>query len=88
VYDLPTTMSKMLYLGMNLNDVLLAVTATPARVVNRVPMLGTLEVGAPADVAVLQVETGSFPLVDSQRNEVTASQRVVAKAAVCRGMVL
>ncbi|MDX1982801.1 MAG: amidohydrolase/deacetylase family metallohydrolase [Bryobacteraceae bacterium] len=86
VYDMPTTMSKMLHLGMSLDDILVCTTAAPARIVNRVPMLGSLELGAPADVALLAVEDGSFPLVDSQRATVTAKQRIVCKGAVCRGV--
>ncbi len=88
VYDMPTTMSKMLYLGMNLDDILICTTATPARIVNRVPDLGTLAVGAPADVALLAVEEGSFPLIDSQRNTITTKQRVVCRGTVCRGVRL
>ena len=88
VYDMPTTMSKMLYLGMNFDDILLATTATPARIVNRAPMLGTLQIGAPADLALLALEDGAFRLVDSQKNEVTAKQRVASRGTICRGIVL
>ena len=85
VYDMPTTMSKMMYLGMSFHDVLLRTTIAPAKIVNRVAGLGTLAVGAPADVALLKIEDGAFPLVDSQRNTVTAKQRVVSKLTICRG---
>jgi dihydroorotase len=85
VYDMPTTMSKLLHLGMSFNDVLLRSTANPAKVVNRVPRLGTLAVGAPADIAVLAVEEGSFRLVDSQKNVETAKSRIVCRATVCKG---
>jgi dihydroorotase len=85
VYDMPTTMSKLLHLGMSFNDVLLRSTANPAKVVNRVPRLGTLAVGAPADIAVLALEEGSFRLVDSQKNVETAKSRIVCRATVCKG---
>lgn len=88
VYDMPTTMSKMMHLGMSLDDILVCTTTTPARIVNRVPGLGTLEVGAPADVALLAVEQGSFRLIDSQKATENAAQRVVCKGAVCRGIRL
>jgi dihydroorotase len=88
VYDMPTTMAKMLHLGMSFDDVLLRSTAKPAQLVNRVPKLGTIEVGAPADLALLVIEDGEFPLVDSQRNTVTAKQRIVCRGAVCRGKAL
>jgi dihydroorotase len=85
VYDMPTTMSKLLYLGMSFDDVLLRSTSNPARVINRVPLLGTLQVGAPADVALLAIEDGSFQLIDSQINAVIAKQRIVSRLTICRG---
>ncbi len=85
VYDLPTTMSKLLYLGMSFDDVLLRTTANPAKVVGRVDGLGRLHAGGPADVALLALEDGEFQLVDSQRNAVTAKQRIVSRLAICRG---
>jgi len=85
VYDLPTTMSKLLYLGLSFDDVLVRVTAAPAKIVNRVPGMGTLEVGAPADMALLAIEDGQFQLVDSQKNAVTARQRIASRLTICRG---
>ena len=85
VYDMPTTMSKLLYLGMSFDDVLLRSTANPAKVIGRVEGLGTLRVGAPGDVAVLAIEEGQFRLVDSQRNAVIAKQRIACRLTICRG---
>ncbi len=85
VYDLPTTMSKLLYLGMSFDEVLLRTTANPAKVINRIPGLGGIEVGAPADIALLAIEEGQFQLVDSQKNAVTTKQRIVSRLSICRG---
>jgi dihydroorotase len=85
VYDMPTTMSKMLYLGVSFEDILLRCTANPAKIVNRIPNLGTLQVGAPADIALLTIENGSFPLVDSQKNVVNAKQKIASRMTICRG---
>jgi dihydroorotase len=85
VYDLPTTMSKLLYLGMSFDEVLKRTTANPAKVINRVQGLGRIEVGAPADVALLAIDEGEFQLVDSQKNAVTAKQRIVSRLSICRG---
>jgi len=85
VYDMPTTLSKFLVLGMSLEDVLARATAAPARVISRVPGLGTLEVGAPADISLLAIEEGRFQLVDSQKNSVTAGQRIVSRLTIARG---
>jgi dihydroorotase len=85
VYDMPTTMSKLMYLGMSFDDVLSRTTIAPAKIVNRVEGMGTLKVGGPADLALLAIEEGSFPLTDSQKNTVNAKQRVASKLSICRG---
>ncbi len=85
VYDMPTTLTKFLHLGMSLEEVILRATAAPAKIINRVPGMGTLEVGAPADVALLAVEEGRFQLIDSQKNVVTANRRILSRLTICRG---
>jgi len=85
VYDLPTTMSKLLYLGMSFDEVLQRTTTNPAKAINRIEGLGGISVGAPADLALLAIEEGAFQLVDSQKNAVTAKQRIVSRLTLCRG---
>jgi len=85
VYDMPTTMSKLLHVGMSFDDVLRCSTVNPARVVGPLPKLGTLQVGAPGDLALLSIEDGEFELVDSQKNKVQASRRIKTHLTVCRG---
>ena len=84
-YDLPTTMSKYLHLGLSLDDVLLRTTVNPAKVIGRVPGLGSLTVGGPADIALLELQKGEFRLVDSQRNVATTSEKLVSRLTICRG---
>ena len=55
VYDLPTTMTKFLMLGMPLPDVIRAVTSSPAAVIRRSSTLGSLAVGRVADLAIFDV---------------------------------
>jgi len=85
IFDQPTTMSKYLYLGMSFDDVLLRSTYNPAKIIGRIPGLGTLTVGGPADIALLAIEQGRFPLVDCQGNAVTARHRIVNRLTICRG---
>ena len=85
VYDMPTTMSKLLYLGMSVDDVLLRVTANPAKIINRLEGMGQIKVGGPADLALMEVEQGEFRLIDSQKNIVTAKQRFVSRATIVKG---
>jgi len=44
-------------------------TATPGRIINRLPKHGTLQVGAPADATVLQVAEGPVEWVDTRNNK-------------------
>ena len=85
---MPTTMSKLLHLGMSFNEVLLRTTINPAKVIARAEGIGTLRPGSPADVALLAIEDGQFRLVDSQRNAITARQRIVCRQTIARGRPL
>jgi dihydroorotase len=85
VYDMPTTMSKLLHVGMSFDDVLRCSTVNPARVVGPLPKLGTLQVDAPGDLALLSIEDGAFELVDSQKNVVKAARRIKSHITICRG---
>jgi dihydroorotase len=61
-FDLPTTMSKFLHLGMSLPEVVRATTSRPAELLGL--DAGTLRPGSPADVALFRVLEGRFPLYD------------------------
>lgn len=77
VKDLPTTMAKFLNLGMPLIEVVRAVTASPAKAIGREGRLGTLKPGSVADIAVFQLETGSFDFEDAHGEHMTGRQRLV-----------
>jgi dihydroorotase len=61
-------MSKFLNMGLTLEQVVAMATVAPAKVVNRAPKLGTLQVGAPADVSLLEVVEGPVEFVDTRNN--------------------
>ena len=86
-YDLPTTMSKLLSLGMPLERVIAAATAAPARAIGR-PDLGTLRRGSPADVTVLDDRTGAFEYMDVTGRTMTGRRRLVPVLTVIGGQVL
>jgi dihydroorotase len=46
---------------------------------------GTLAVGAPADVAVLELREGTFEFVDNFQNKRTGTQRLFPSATVLAG---
>jgi dihydroorotase len=87
VFDLPTTMSKLLNLGMSLEDVILRVTANPARAIGEAGRLGTLKPGAVADVAVFSLERGQFDFVDTDQNHMTGEQKLVTQLTLKDGRV-
>lgn len=67
VFDLATTVSKFLHLGLELPDALKRVTSTPASIIKMEKELGTLAVGAEADAVVFRMREGRRPVEDSIR---------------------
>ncbi len=65
---LPWVMSKFLNLGLSLDQVVALATSAPAGVINRVDKLGTLQIGAPADVSVLELIEEPVEFVDTRNN--------------------
>lgn len=65
VYDMPTTMSKWLALGMPLEEVVKRSTWNPAIVLRKEDEIGTLKIGACGDVACFKVLEGTFSFLDS-----------------------
>jgi len=66
---LPNVMSKFMALGFTLEQVVAMATSTPAKIINRLPKLGTLQIGAPADVAVMELVEGPVSFVDTRNNK-------------------
>ena len=62
-------MSKFMNMGFTLEQVVTMATATPAKIINRMPKLGTLQVGAPADATLLEVVNGPVEFVDTRNNK-------------------
>jgi dihydroorotase len=70
-------MSKFLGLGFTLEQVVAMATINPAKIINRMPKLGTLQVGAPGDVAIMELVEGPVSFVDTRNN--TRSGRAYLK---------
>jgi dihydroorotase len=88
VYDLPTTMSKFLYLGMSLDEIVRASTATPASAIDRQDEIGTLRHGMCADVGVFRLQKGRFPLVDVTGARRTAEQLLTPIHVIREGKIV
>lgn len=85
-FELATTMSKFLSMGMPLPEVIRATTVAPADVLRR-PDLGRLTPGAAGDVVLLRQETGSYDYVDVTGATFQGTTRVVPEAMVAGGRV-
>ena len=79
-------MSKFLNLGLSLEQVVSMATSAPAKVINRVPMLGTLQVGAPADLSLLEVVEGPVEFVDTRNNKRQGKVHIKPAGAVLAGV--
>lgn len=85
VVDFPNVMSKLLLLGMPLAEVVACATSRAARVFPAFEDRGTLNVGAPADVAVMELREGSFDFVDNYEGIRTGRARLFPSATVLGG---
>jgi dihydroorotase len=88
VIDLPNCLSKFLMLGMALDQVIATGTINGARMFDAFKDRGTLDVGAPADVAVLELKEGTFEFVDNYRNVRSGRQRLFPSATVLGGKLV
>lgn len=87
VYDLATTVSKFLHLGLSLDDALRKVTATPAQAIRMSDSIGTLKVGAWGDAVVFDLREGAFELCDSHGAVRIGKQRLAPTTVVRAGKV-
>jgi dihydroorotase len=85
VVDFPNVMSKFLMFGMPLDQVVARATLNAARAFDAFSDRGTLNVGAPADIAVLELREGSFEFADNYKGTRTGRQRLFPIATVFGG---
>ena len=85
--DMLNVMDKFLAMGMSLDDVILRSTWNPAREIGHED-LGHLSVGAPADIAVIRLENGSFGFVDMYGARLRGTQRLTCELTFRDGKVV
>jgi len=88
VYDLPTTMSKFLALGMPLADVVRAATITPAKALGLEDRIGDLSVGKAADISVMKLEEGPVTFEDAFGKTLLSDRKLVPIATIKDGKVI
>jgi len=85
VIDLPNCMSKLFGYGMTLDEAIARATVNPARIFPLFNDRGTLNVGAPADLALLELRKGNFEFLDNYKNKITGHMRLFPSATVLGG---
>jgi dihydroorotase len=85
VVDLPNVMSKFIMFGMPLSQIIACATVNAARVFPSFDDRGTLNVGAPADVAILELREGAFEFLDNYKGVRSGRQRLFPAGTVLAG---
>lgn len=85
VYDLTTTLSKFLLLGMSPSEVLTRCTVNSARMFEFGAEIGTLRPGAEGDVSVLDLASGDFAFKDSDGKTRQGRQKLAPAMTVRAG---
>jgi dihydroorotase len=85
VINFPHVMSKFLMLGMPLGQVIACATTNASRAFPIFHDRGTLKIGVPADVAILELREGSFDFEDNFGNKRTGPQRLFPSATILGG---
>ncbi|MDN3017241.1 amidohydrolase/deacetylase family metallohydrolase [Paenibacillus sp. BSR1-1] len=84
VYNMASVLTKFLYLGYSLKEVIDAVTVKAAEWLNK-PELGRISLGDPANLTLFSIEDSETKLMDSEGEERTAEQKIVVKGVVING---
>jgi dihydroorotase len=87
MFDLPTTLSKFLNLGLTLPEVIERATSRPAAAMRR-PDLGTLQPGSVADVAIFSLEEGDYVFRDVRMQPRRGTKRLINTLTMIDGEVL
>jgi dihydroorotase len=85
VIDLPNCMSKLFGYGMALDETIARATVNAARVFPSFNDRGTLNVGATADVALLELREGNFEFLDNYNSKIIGSQKLFPSGTVLGG---
>jgi dihydroorotase len=85
VVDLPNVMSKLIMFGMPLKEIIAAATVNAARCFPAFDDRGTLNIGAPADIAIMELREGDFEFLDNYKGKRSGHQRLFPSEVVLNG---
>ena len=83
---LTNVMSKFLNLGFTLEQVVAMATSAPAKAIKRAERLGTLKVGAVADISLLELAEGPTEFVDTRNNKRPGKVQIKPSGVVIGGV--
>lgn len=87
VFDMATTMTKYLHLGLSLDDIIRKTTINPARMIKKSDEMGSLRIGGNADISILEIREGSWDLMDSEDKIEFTNKRIIPVLTVKSGKV-
>ena len=85
LFSLPVVMTRLWMLGMSLNEVVRAVTQTPAKLMGMEGKIGTIKAGAFADITVMKLEDREYTFVDSYGNSLPADKIMIPQFTMKNG---
>ncbi len=85
VVDLPNCMSKLFTFGMSVSEAIACATVNAAHTFPVFRDRGTLNVGAVADIALLELREGEFEFVDNYDSKIKGKQRLFPAGTVLAG---
>lgn len=88
VYGLTVTMSKFLALGLDLKQVITMTTINPARALSIENKKGSLKPGMDADISILELLSGTWELIDSEKQTVKATRLIAPSLTVKSGQLI
>jgi dihydroorotase len=87
VFDQATTLSKLLHVGMELDDVIKATTCTPAGAIGKAASIGAIDAGREADLSVFELRTGHWELPDAAGQTEVIERLLVPRAVIRAGRI-
>ena len=85
--SLPDVMSKFLFLGRDIPDVVARTTRNPAAAIGRADSLGHLRVGAAADITALRQVSEPYHMLDAEKAAFTGDRYLAATYTLRAGEV-
>lgn len=86
--DMPNCISKMITLGMPLEDAIARSTVNPARAIRRFPEVGTMGEGSIADVSVFSMRDGVFAFKDAWGHKMLGTKKLECVLTVRAGRIV